>query len=126
MIEPPSFLKSIPKSPNPILNIFPFPYFMMSIRTATTTYLNNLNHFLKRTYSQSIGGQDLCWPGRSRRNRPEIVATRKGVVVRTVLNHIQADELTEWDENVRRLQKAYGSGRWSPKEDQINQVVNKF
>ncbi len=47
----------------------------------------------------------------------ELRASQAGRVRRNVLNHIQADELTGWEEIVRRLKKAYGGGRWSPEED---------
>lgn len=47
----------------------------------------------------------------------ELKALLVGRVRGNVLNHIQADELTGWEEIVWLLKKAYGGGRWSPEED---------
>lgn len=102
------------------------------VKTATATYLKNavselerfggelghLNHFLKRGNQIhnlieariSAGWVDPL-------DATELRASLVGRVRRNVLNGIQADELTPWEEVTRRLKKAYGGGRWTPEED---------
>lgn len=84
----------------------------MRVRTATATYLMNsildlergqqiYNLMEARILAGLVGPLDTI----------ELRASLVGRVNRSMLNHIQADELTEWGEILCRLKKAYGGGQ---------------
>lgn len=80
--------------------------------------VGELHHFLKRgDQITAIIDRRLMAGTVDAVDAVEIKASLVGRVKRTILNDIQADEFTPWNDIKKKLKRVYGGGRWSPEED---------